>query len=218
MAAEAETGRGAEGVRKRKAGMLRRVWSPCLLVVFGAACASTGGGSDFGVVAMAQDCPWPEAPQLLQDRPSLPDSTTVVIGGASAKVCYSSPRARNRVIFGELVPYDRLWRTGANEPTMLHLPFAGSVAGVDLEPGTYLLFTIPGRDEWIVTVNTSTAPVAEMLNNNVEVGRGTVRAEALDDHVEALTLRGTTGRNAAELILEWERTRVRIPITRRGGR
>lgn len=158
-------------------------------------------------------CPWPGPPQFLDDRPSLPDSTIMSVGEATIKLCYSRPVARGRVIFGELVPLDRLWRTGANEPTMLHLPVAARVAGVALEPGAYLLFTIPGTDTWSVVLSTSDAATPmDMLNDNTEVGRGTVPAERLDEHVEVLTISGADHDGGAVLILDWERTRIRIPI------
>lgn len=163
--------------------------------------------------AAPDDCPWPGPPQFLDDRPSLPDSTMVRVGNATIKLCYSRPVARGRVIFGELVPFDRLWRTGANEPTMLHLPVAARVAGVALERGAYLLFTVPGKDSWSVVLSTSDAATPmDMLNDNTEVGRGTVPAEPLDEYVEVLTISGADHEGGAVLILDWERTRIRIPI------
>ena len=158
-------------------------------------------------------CPWPGPPQYLDDRPSLPDSTLVTISGETVKLCYSRPAARGRVIFGGLVPYGRLWRTGANEPTMLHLPVAARVAGVRLEAGAYLLFTVPGTDSWSVVLSTSDATEpTDMLNDNVEIGRGSVPAESLAELVETLTITGEPAEGGALLVLDWERTRVRIPI------
>lgn len=164
--------------------------------------------------AQTQACLWPGPPEALMDRPSVPDSAMLTIGGMNVKVCYSRPSARERVIFGELVPFNELWRTGANEPTLLHLPFAASVAGADVPAGTYLLFTVPGTEEWTIQLHTSDAPVDEMLADNEEVARGTVPVESLDEHVEMFTIRGTGGDTDGELVLEWERTRVRIPIRR----
>jgi hypothetical protein len=151
--------------------------------------------------------------EWLSQRASPLDSATVTLGGRTAKVCYSRPRARGRIVFGELVPYGRPWRTGANEPTILHLPFPAVVAGVRLDPGRYLLLTVPQRGDWTVVINrtTGTDP-AEMFAGIEEVGLGIARSEALEDYVETLTIRGTTNSMVAQLIIEWEHTRVRVPI------
>lgn len=157
-------------------------------------------------------CPWPGPPQSLTDRPSLPDSVTLQVGGESLKLCYSRPSARGRPIFGHLVPFGRPWRTGANEPTMLHLPVRASVAGVDLEPGTYVLMTIPSEESWTLLVNTSTASEPmEMFNALTEIGRAELPVEKLTDHVETLTVRSEQS-PMPSLVIEWENTRVRVPI------
>ena len=97
--------------------------------------------------AHAQEVPLKCEPRAsgeeLTQRQSLYDSASVRVENMGAKVCYSRPIARGRVIFGGLVPYDILWRTGANEPTTIHLPFAAEIAGIALEPGKYSIYTVP---------------------------------------------------------------------------
>ena len=168
-------------------------------------------------VPRAQDslpkCPWPGPAQFLKDRLSPPDSVVFSLGSVAAKICYSRPSMRGRPIFGELVEYGKRWRTGANEPTMLHLTIAAEVAGVLVRPGTYVLMTIPGPERWTVLLSTSAAPTPmEMFNALVEVGRGEVLVEALDAPVEQFTIRAAGDSARAELILEWERVRIRIPV------
>src|SRR5687768_6929301 len=68
-------------------------------------------------------------------RVSPDDSLSFTVGGKEALLCYGRPLARGRLIFGGLVPYDALWRTGANEPTLLHLPFRAQIAGVAVPKG-----------------------------------------------------------------------------------
>jgi hypothetical protein len=119
-------------------------------------------------------------------------------------------------VFDSLVEFGKRWRTGANEPTMLFLTSAASVAGVLLQPGSYVIMTIPGPERWTVLINTATAPTpAEMFNALVEVGRAEVPAESQDTPVEQFTIRAEPDASGAILILEWERTRVRIPIRTR---
>ncbi len=151
--------------------------------------------------------------EWLSQRASPLDSAIVVIDGNVAKVCYSRPSARGRTVFGGLVPYGKAWRTGANEPTVLHLPFRAEVAGVQLDAGRYMLFTVPHPEQWVIAIfiSDATDPV-EMFRTMRSVGEGMVVAESLETHVETFTMRGTTGAAVADLILEWERVRVRIPI------
>lgn len=154
------------------------------------------------------------------ERASPLDSASITLGGDMAKVCYGSPRARGRVIMGELVPFARLWRTGANEATGLHLEFPAEVAGIELEPGSYSLYTLPAEGEWTIFVSTEFerwgVPIAESVRA-AEVGEATVPATETDEHVENMTF--TFDRiddTSATLILEWERARVEIPVRRRG--
>lgn len=159
----------------------------------------------------------PSERMALEGRASPYDSATFTLAGAQAKLCYGRPSVRNRVIFGELVPYDTLWRTGANEPTTIHLPVAAEIAGIEVEPGSYTLYTVPGRQDWTVVVNRSTSQWGHesQYNEQVraqEVGRATVRAARTDAPIETFTIRPERADRGADLVLEWERTRVRIPV------
>ncbi|NIR44439.1 MAG: DUF2911 domain-containing protein [Gemmatimonadetes bacterium] len=163
-------------------------------------------------------CAFSDPEPVLRERLSPPDSLDAAIGGGRLKVCYSRPSARDRVVMGELVPFDEPWRTGANEAALIHLGFPARIAGVRLEPGTYSFYTIPGRDEWEIVFNRSVHRHGIPINAAVraqDVGGGRVAAELLDRHVETLTFDVRhTGPWSAELLLEWETTRVRIPVER----
>lgn len=86
-------------------------------------------------------------------RPSPPASTFGKIGETDIKITYSSPRVKDREIWGSLVPYDRIWRTGANEATTISVSTDVSINGEILPKGKYSLFTIPQKDQWIVIIN-----------------------------------------------------------------
>jgi len=122
------------------------------------------------------------------------------------------------MIGGKAVPFGKLWRTGANEPTTFFTPVALSVAGIKVAPGKYSLYSVPGPKEWQVIVNRSTSQWGEESNYTdkvkaQEVGRATLTSEQLAAPVETFTIRsGPTGPKGAELILEWEKTRIRIPV------
>lgn len=166
-------------------------------------------------------CEWRASAEEIAERLSPPDSLRFRVGDAEALLCYSRPSARGRVMIGgERVPYGEVWRTGANEPTTLHLGFRASIAGVEVEPGTYALYTVPGEGEWEIIVNRSTEQwgAERYYTEEIEAreaGRGAVVPAATDAHVESLTFRAAPdGEDAVRLVLSWEGTMVSIPIRR----
>ena len=171
------------------------------------------------VSAQVPACAPMTANMALEGRASPYDSTTIVLNGQTAKICYGRPSARGRtMIGGDAVPYGQLWRTGANEPTTLHLPFAAEVAGIELEPGSYTLYTMPGLEQWVVILNRSTTQWGHEARYTdevraQEVGRGMAPAQRMGEYVETFTLRTEpAGTGEATLVLEWENTRVGIPV------
>ena len=154
----------------------------------------------------------------LDSRRSPLDSVSFNLQDGRVKICYGSPAARGRVIFGELVPYSQLWRTGANEPTMIHTSIPLEVAGVRIDPGSYSLYTVPGEDEWEIILNSSTSQWGhERFYDEVkgqEVGRGRAAAGTAGEYIESFTIKATTGDTGmATLYLEWEETRVGVPLS-----
>jgi hypothetical protein len=118
---------------------------------------------------------------------------------------------------GEAVPDGKLWRTGANEPTILSTAVTLTVAGIRVAPGTYSLYTVPYAGEWEIIVNRSTSQWGEESNYTAavkaeEVGRGRVKSEAAPTPVETFTIQSEPSGRGASLVLEWEKTRVRIPV------
>jgi len=154
----------------------------------------------------------------LGERPSPLDSISVQLGGGAIKLCYGRPSARGRKVMGGLVPFDQPWRLGANEATTINVPFAAQLAGVRVEPGIYTLYAIPGASKWQIVVNRGVQRWGVPIDGDVrarDVGAGTVATESLGAPVETLTLKfAPAAGNATELVLEWEKTRVRIPIRR----
>ena len=155
----------------------------------------------------------------LAGRASPYDSVTVPLGDAQGKVCYGRPSARGRTVFGEMIPFGELWRTGANEPTIIHVPVAARIAGIAVEPGAYSLYTIPGEREWTVILNRSTSQwgIEGAYTDQIraqEVGRATLPVEQLEAPVETFTIGSAPMATGSELLMEWERTRVLIPVER----
>ncbi len=157
----------------------------------------------------------------LATRKSPLDSVTFKVGGTVARLCYGRPSLRGRhMLGGEAVPFGKLWRTGANEPTMIHTTGPLAIAGIRVPAGSYSLYTVPGPDEWEVIVNRSITQWGEESNYTdavkaQEVGRAKVRAEALPAPIETFTIRAEPpSGDASALVLEWEKTRVRVPVGR----
>jgi hypothetical protein len=175
-----------------------------------------GGGQVVSDPTVPLECS-PSDRMPLEGRASPYDSATIAVADRELLICYGRPVARGRVIFGGLVPYNTLWRTGANEPTIMHLPFAADIAGLRVEPGVYSLYTVPAEGDWTLIVNRSTSQWGHEGSYTAEVeaqevGRVTVPTERLDQHVESFTIRGEPSATGADILLEWERTRVRIPV------
>jgi hypothetical protein len=152
-------------------------------------------------------------------RSSPLDSTTFTIAKQTVKVCYGRPSARGRtMIGGKGVPYGKLWRTGANEPTVIFTPVALDIAGVKVGPGKYSLYTVPGEKEWEVIVNRSTSQWGHENSYTKEVqaqevGRGKAPATRLSAPVETFTISAHPATGETEhLMLAWERTQVAIPV------
>jgi hypothetical protein len=149
----------------------------------------------------------------LAARPSRLDSTSVTLGGREVKVCYGAPKKNGRQVAGGLIPFDKPWRIGANEATVIYMPAKGSIAGVAVQPGWYSLYTYAGPTEWRIHVNAAVQRwgVPEAVPG--DVGTGTARVENVDTAEETLRLRlASTGAGSADLVVHWDKTRVRIPI------
>jgi len=91
--------------------------------------------------------------QVRTPRPSPNATLTQSVGLTDITIKYSRPGVKGRTIWGGLVPYDAVWRTGANEATTITFSDDVTVGGTKVPKGTYALFTVPGRDTWDVVLN-----------------------------------------------------------------
>jgi hypothetical protein len=155
----------------------------------------------------------------VQGRKSPLDSLTFTVAKKTVKLCYGRPSARGRtMIGGSGVPYGKLWRTGANEPTVIYTPVALEIAGVKVAPGKYSLYSVPGEKEWEIIVNRATTQWGHENEYTKEVeaqevGRGKAPVERLSAPVETFTITADPASGeTTRLVLTWERTRVAIPI------
>lgn len=161
-----------------------------------------------------------ESMEEAQGRPSPLQTTTITLDGQEALLCYGAPSARDREIFGGLEEFGQPWRMGANEATAIHLPFAAEIGGVAVEPGSYSLYAVPGESEWEIHVNSNAERWGIPINEDVQsadVGSFTAEAMATDGMVETLTYSWEShGEGMGHIVMEWENTRVEIPVETSG--
>lgn len=155
--------------------------------------------------------------QPLNRRASPLDSVSFTVGTASVKVCYGRPSAKGRTMIGGTVPFGKLWRTGANEPTMIHTTAPITLAGIAVPAGSYSIYTIPGEKEWHIIVNRSISQWGHESQYTdaikaQELPHGMATVSATKAPVETFTIRAEAHGSMAHLYLEWETTRVEIPV------
>lgn len=159
----------------------------------------------------------------VEGRQSQLDSLTFTAGGRTVKLCYGRPSARGRkMIGGEAVPFGKLWRTGANEPTVVFTPVALDIAGVKVGPGKYSIYSVPNAKEWVIIVNRSTSQWGHESTYTKEVeaqevGRGKAPVQKLSKPVETFTIVPHPASGEVQhLYLDWETTRVVVPVKAAG--
>jgi Protein of unknown function (DUF2911) len=106
------------------------------------------------VVLFMSSATWAQADK--SKRPSPPGTATGKVKGATIIIDYSSPSVKGRKIWGELVPYDKVWRAGANEATLFQTDKNITVGGKPLAAGKYSLYALPGEKEWTIIFNSAT--------------------------------------------------------------
>jgi hypothetical protein len=155
--------------------------------------------------------------QIKTPAPSPLGKLSQEVGLMKIDLEYSRPSAKGRKIYGELVPFGEMWRTGANASTKVSVSDDVKVAGMPVPKGTYALYTIPGEREWTVIFykNTSFGGVpdaADFKEEDVQA-RVTVPSTPIRDLVETFTLNVNNLRNTgADLEITWEYTKVVVPI------
>ncbi len=128
---------------------------------------------------------------------------------------YSRPGVKGRTIYGDLVPYDKLWRTGANASTKIAFGEDVKVEGKDVPAGKYGLYTIPGKDEWVIILSKDTTLWgSDGYKAENDLVRFTVKSYKLSHDVESFTIDiNDIKPNSCSLTLYWEKTGVTFNVT-----
>jgi hypothetical protein len=132
------------------------------------------------------------------------------VGGVKVTINYSQPSVKGREIFGDLVPYGKVWRTGANEATTLTVSKEVTIGGKKLAAGTYALFTIPGEKEWTIILNSESKQWGSYKHDkDKDVLRVTVKPQG-HDKTEKLTF--SIDASSGRVHMDWAETRVSFTI------
>jgi hypothetical protein len=149
-------------------------------------------------------------------RPSPPASAECKFSdGKTVKIDYSSPRAKGRKIFGDLVPFGQIWRTGANESTKISFSRPVKFGGVEVPAGKYALYTIPNQNEWTVILSKDTTQWgADNYSADKDAARVKAKPAALAQKVESFTIDvGDLADESATLWIAWDKTAVPVKMS-----
>jgi hypothetical protein len=144
-------------------------------------------------------------------RPSPPMSSEFTVGTATIKINYNAPSVKGREIWGKLVPYDQVWRTGANEATTFETSADVKIEGKTLPKGKYGLFTMPGKDEWVIIFNKKPEQWGSYnYNKEDDVLKVSVRPGMANSFQEQLKIEGKVDGSVS---ISWEKLEVIFSIT-----
>jgi hypothetical protein len=142
------------------------------------------------------------------------DSVELLLGGKKISVNYGRPSARGRKIVGGLIPYNKVWRTGANQATTFATDADLEVGGMVIPRGTYTLYTLPSKTEWKLIINRQTGQWGTEYNPHQDFARINLEKKMLKASIEKLTFSlERRGKDTGVLKIEWEKTSLSVPVT-----
>ncbi|MEO0726990.1 MAG: DUF6503 family protein [Bacteroidota bacterium] len=166
-------------------------------------------------IALLLCCSWALQAQLTIPPSSAPAELHTQIGLTDFTITYHRPSVKGRVIFGELLPYKQVWRTGANEATLIRFDKDIRIGGDPLAAGTYAIYTIPQEeDNWTFILHTDTTLWgASGYDESKDAARFMLPVKSLAERVETMEFRWMDiTQTSAKLCLEWANIRLAIPI------
>jgi hypothetical protein len=142
------------------------------------------------------------------------DSVRILFNGKAVAVNYGRPSARGRKIIGGVVPYNRIWRTGANQATTFSTEAGMTLGGVLIPKGTYSLYTLPSRTSWLLVVNKEVGQSGLVYHQRLDLARTKLQKTGLKNYVERFTISiDRVGATSGVMRLEWEKTALSVPFT-----
>ena len=146
-------------------------------------------------------------------RPSPPGTADCTINGKKVTIDYSRPFLKGRKLGTDLAPYGKVWRTGANEATTFTTAIALDIGGAKVPAGTYTLYTLPSEGTWKLIINKQTGQWGTEYHQEQDLARVDMKKQEIVVPVEQFTISLDQDSNdSADLVLEWEKTRVFVTI------
>lgn len=147
-------------------------------------------------------------------RPSPPASASCDLGGGkTVKTDYSSPRAKGRKIYGDLVPYGEVWRTGANEATTFVTSADIAVGGTNVPAGSYTIFTVPNAEKWSLVISKGTGEWGTQYpGQDKDLARVDMKVSKLPSPVENFAISYAKSGGGCTMNIDWETTRASVNI------
>lgn len=131
----------------------------------------------------------------------------------SVNLRYCRPSKKGREIFGGVVPFDKVWRTGANEATEIEFKKNCTFAGKSVKAGKYSLFTIPKKEFWVVILNSVTGQWGAFTYSEAkDILRVEVPVFQADKAEETFTIEFKEAKNGGEMELRWDKTKIVVPL------
>ena len=144
---------------------------------------------------------------------SPPAQTSQTVNGKTVSINYGAPSMRGRNIFGGLVPYDKVWRTGANAATTLKTEANLKIGGATVPAGTYTLYTLPSQGTWKLIINKQTGQWGTVYDEAQDLVRVDMQKSQTQQPIEQFTISfNKTSDTSADLVLEWENARLSVPV------
>ena len=154
------------------------------------------------------------AQQDKSKRPSPPATAQCEVGGGkTVTIDYSSPRKKGRNVFPDVVPYGKVWRTGANEATTLITTGDVMVGTTRVPAGNYTLFTLPGKDKWTLIISKKTGEWGtDYPGEKEDLARVEMKAGTASAPVENFTISFEKAGNGCNLKLAWDTTTASVSV------
>ncbi len=180
----------------------------------------TGKGSTLQMeVQRVPSVPMAQATQSFASRPlgqlSVRDTARASVGGAQVWVDYGRPMKRGREIFGNVVPWNSVWRTGANEATQFSTSVDLVIGGATVPAGKYTLWTLPAQNGWKLIINKQTGQWGTEYDARQDLVRVDAKVETLATPVERMVIAFEPGTTPAALTVSWDKTKVSVPISKK---
>lgn len=154
------------------------------------------------------------APEAQQERASPHETVSAEVAGAKVSITYGRPYMKGRQVAGGLIPYDRVWRTGADEATTLTTDKMLMFGNLHVSAGSVTLWTLASETEpWKFIINKETGQWGTAYKAENDLGRIDMKVETLDTAVEQFTITIEPAGRGGQIVMTWDKTKMIVPFT-----